>query len=134
MQVSAAKLGRFDTIALFGNNFGLFAEPRRARWLLRRFASMTGSQGRIVATSCDPYATDVPEQLAYHQRNRARGRMAGQLRIRVRHRLRASPWFDFLIASPGELEELLEQTPWRVERLITDESSPYYAMVLERRA
>ena len=134
MQASARTLGSFDTVGLFGNNFGLFADARRARWLLRRFASMTGSRGRIVATSCDPYATDVPEHLAYHERNRARGRMPGQLRIRVRHRLRASPWFDYLIVSPAELEQVLDQTPWQIEELITDGSSPYYAMVLERRA
>jgi SAM-dependent methyltransferase len=133
MRVSAGELGRFDTIALFGNNFGLLADPRRARWLLRRFASMTGRSGRIVATSRDPYDTDIPEHLAYHERNRARGRMSGQLRIRVRYRLRASPWFDYLTVSAAELEDLLDQTPWRVGRQITDESSPFYAMVLERR-
>lgn len=133
VQVSAAALGPFDTIALFGNNFGLLADRRRGRWLLRRFASMTRTGGRIVATSRDPYATDVPEHLAYHQRNRARGRMPGQLRIRVRHRMRASPWFDYLTVSAAELEGLLVGTPWRVDQLIVDDGSPFYAMVLECR-
>lgn len=134
MEVSARRLGRYDTIALFGNNFGLTADRRRARWLLRRFASMTGPGGRIVATSRDPYATDVPEHLAYQDRNRARGRMTGQLRIRVRHRARTSPWFDYLTVSPDELEDLLTQTSWEIARLITDEESPFYAMVLECRS
>ena len=30
-------LGIFDTVLMMGNNFGLFANPRRAKWLLRRF-------------------------------------------------------------------------------------------------
>jgi SAM-dependent methyltransferase len=134
VEVSARRLGRYDTIALFGNNFGLTADRRRARWLLRRFASMTGPDGRIVATSRDPYDTEVPEHLAYQERNRSRGRMTGQLRIRVRHRARTSPWFDYLMVSPEELEDLLTETPWEIARLLTDEESPFYAMVLECRS
>lgn len=52
MRASAAALGRFDTIALFGNNFGLLADPRRARWLLRRLkmaAVVSASESRIVS-------------------------------------------------------------------------------------
>ena len=37
-QASRNKLGQVDTIVMMGNNFGLFASPKRARWLLRRFA------------------------------------------------------------------------------------------------
>src|SRR5262249_55018353 len=33
----SSRLGSFDTIVMFGNNFGLFGNARRARWLLRRF-------------------------------------------------------------------------------------------------
>ncbi len=57
-----AKLGVFDTVAMFGNNFGLFANPRRAQRLLRRFESLTPpGRGRIVAEVLDPYATDDPD-------------------------------------------------------------------------
>ena len=38
--------------------------------------------------------------LADHQRNRDLGRMAGQLTMRVRYENIASPWFDWLAASP----------------------------------
>src|SRR5262249_1047691 len=34
------ELGRFDTIVMFGNNFGLMGSRRRAPWLLRRFGSI----------------------------------------------------------------------------------------------
>jgi SAM-dependent methyltransferase len=46
-QVSPA-LGRFDTIVMMGNNFGLFGGRRRARWLLRRLKSLTNPGARIV--------------------------------------------------------------------------------------
>lgn len=78
-----ASLGRFDTIIMYGNNFGLFATPAKARRQLER---LRGLAGRIVAASNDPYGTDDPAHLAYQARYRERGRMSGQLRLRVRYR------------------------------------------------
>ena len=122
-------LGAFDTVVMFGNNFGLFASRPRARALLRRLHRLTSDRGRIVATSNDVYATDDPEHLAYHERNRRRGRMAGQVRLRVRHRTAATPWFDYLMVSPGELAELVAETGWQVSRTIRDEGSVYVAVI-----
>ena len=45
------KIGRFDTIVMFGNNFGLMGGKRRAPWLLRRFRSITNEDARILAES-----------------------------------------------------------------------------------
>ena len=67
------ELGRFDTIVMFGNNFGLMGSRRRAPWLLRRFRSMANEDARILAESVNPYKTDNPGHLAYHERNRRRG-------------------------------------------------------------
>ena len=73
---------------------------------------MTSSKGRIVAMSSDTYRTDNPDHLAYHARNRERGRMSGQLRLRVRYKKYAMPWFDYLIVSKVEMESILEGTGW----------------------
>jgi SAM-dependent methyltransferase len=124
-------LGRFDTIVMFGNNCGLLGNPRRAPWLLRRFKSVTSPGARILAESTDPYATDRPEHLAFHERNRRRGRMAGQLRIRIRHGVYRTPWFDYLLASPEELAGLASSTGWELTRVIGD-GEPSYVGVLER--
>ncbi len=112
-----AELGTFDTVVMWGNNFGLFAGQRRARSMLARLRELTSERGRIVAETRDAYATDDPGHLAYHERNRSRGRMGGQLRLRVRHRSLATPWFDYLIVSPDELRELVDGTGWQVHRL-----------------
>jgi hypothetical protein len=45
---------------------------------------------------------------AYHERNRALGRLPGQIRLRVRYQNLATPWFDYLFAS---VEEILEARP-----------------------
>ncbi|MFQ5950898.1 MAG: class I SAM-dependent methyltransferase, partial [Candidatus Geothermarchaeales archaeon] len=119
----SSKLGTFDTLLMLGNNFGLFGSFKRARWLLRRFHGMTSEGARIVAESNDPYKTTLREHLEYHDLNRRRSRMPGQLRIRVRYRKYVTPWFDYLLVSKGEMEEILEDTGWRVQRFIDSEGS-----------
>jgi SAM-dependent methyltransferase len=123
-------LGRFDTIVMFGNNFGLMGSRRRAPWLLRRFKSIVNDGARILAESVNPYTTDNPAHLAYHERNRRRGRMGGQLRIRIRYHEYATPWFDYLLSSPEEMAELAEAGGWRLSRVI-DEGDVVYVGVLE---
>lgn len=124
-----ASLGRFDTILMMGNNFGLFANPRRARWLLRSLKKLTADDACIIGETNDPYTTDKPEHLAYHERNRRRGRMAGELRLRVRYRERIGPWFDYLMVSQAELGDLVQGTGWAVGQLLTDEGSQYVAVL-----
>ena len=124
-----SSLGRFDTVVMFGNNFGLFASPQRARWMLRRLKGLTNAGARILAVSYDPYTTASSRELSYHERNRKRGRMAGQWRIRVRYETYATPWADYLMVSLAEMEELVVGTGWHVQRAFQDES--FYAAVLE---
>jgi SAM-dependent methyltransferase len=127
------KLGVFDTIVMFGNNFGLFGGPRRARWLLRKFYRLTSDQGIVIAQSADPYLSKLPEHTSYHKFNRRRGRMAGELRLRIRHRKTIGPWFDYLIVSQTEMESLLEDTGWSVRRFIDSGKEwgafPYCAII-----
>jgi SAM-dependent methyltransferase len=121
-------LGHFSTVVMLGNNFGLFGSPSKARRLLRRLRPLAD---RIVAASNDPYATEDPAHLEYQERNRRRGRMPGQLRLRVRYRDLIGPWFDYLIVAPDEMATILEGTEWRIRRLLQEGGSGYYVAVLE---
>ena len=122
-------LGVFDTILMMGNNFGLFANRHQAKRILARFHRMTSPQARIIAESNDVYKTDDPDHLAYHERNRKRGRMPGQIRIRIRYRAFRTPWFDYLMVSKGEMEELLIGTGWRVATTLDSPGSVYVAVI-----
>jgi len=132
MQINK-KLGTFDTIIMMGNNFGLFANPKRAKLLLRRFRGMTSQDAYIIAETLDPYQTDKPHHLDYHARNRARGRMSGQVRIRVRYQRYCTPWFDYLMVSKQELEAILSGTDWKVKKYINGKNG-IYVMILEKEA
>lgn len=123
--------GAFDTIVMLGNNFGLIGTRETAPSRLEDLAAIAAPEATLLAESRDPYATDDPDHLAYHDRNEARGRLGGALRIRVRYRRHATPWFDYLLASPGEMGSILEGSPWRFSERIDDpEESAEYVGVL----
>jgi SAM-dependent methyltransferase len=122
-------LGRFDTILMMGNNFGLFGSRVRARWLLRRLHALTLPDARIVAESNAVNQTKNPDHLRYHRLNRRRGRMSGQLRIRVRYHRYCTPWFDYLMVSPDEMKAIVAGTGWRVQRFLKSSGSTYVAVI-----
>jgi hypothetical protein len=121
--------GPFDTFVLFGSNLGLLRDRRHGPWLLRRFRAAGGAAPRIVGSTRDPYRTDDPAALAYQAANRARGRMSGQIRFRLRYLGHRSGWFDYLAMSLPELEAITSDGGWRVAE-VADEGDPRYAVVL----
>ncbi|MAF10834.1 methyltransferase type 11 [Candidatus Poribacteria bacterium] len=126
-------LGIFDTVVMMGNNFGLFGNRQRARWLLRRLAGMTTADARIIAETMDPYMSDNPDHAGYHDCNRRRGRMGGQIRLRVRYKSHVGAWFDYLFVSKAEMSEILDGTGWRVAQFL-ESGGPGYIAVIEKAA
>lgn len=124
-----SKLGKFDTIIMMGNNFGLFGSFKRARWLLKKFRNITTERGRIIAETRDPYQTRIPEHLEYHDFNRRRNRMPGQLRIRIRYKKYVTPWFDYLLVSKDEMRIILQDTGWRIKKFIDGKGGMYIAVI-----
>jgi len=132
VQEHAATGHRYDGFALFGGNLGLFESREHAPEFLGAIGRMARSGAQIVAIGGAPDdVTKDPIERAYHERNRARGRLAGQWRIRVRYRDLATPWFDYLYCSPAELEELTANTGWRLVDL-DDPGDGAYAATLRR--
>ena len=121
---------RYDTFLLLGNNLGLIEGPERAPAFLAALARLANPGARIIAQGTDPYGTTDPVHVGYHEANRARGRLGGQLRLRLRYRELASDWFDYLNCSVAELSGLLEGTSWRLKS-IDDRDHPYYLAVME---
>jgi len=126
------ELGVFDTVVMMCSNFGLFGSAAGAKRLLRRLRGLTTDDARILAGSRDPYGTDNPSHLAFQKQNRARGRMSGQLRIRVRHGPYRGRWFDYLLVSPDEMRELAATGGWAVDRIVADEGDDYYVGILRK--
>ncbi len=105
---------RFDTFLLLGRNLGLLESRERAPRLLSTLARLARPGARIVGTGMDPYLLDGAQHAEYLAANLRQGRMSGQMRLRLRHRLLVTDWYDYLFASLQELEELTEGTGWQL--------------------
>jgi len=123
------RLGRFDTLLMLGNNFGLLGAEKAARRTLRRLHTATNPGGRLLGQSFDPHGFKDRSQLDYAERNVARGRPFGLQRVRVRYLDRASPWFDVTLHSPEEMAVLLEGTGWRLRKTLPGREPGYVAIV-----
>jgi len=127
-------LGRFDTVLLMGNNFGLAGNLPRMRKFLRELAEITGDGGRIVGHTRIP-GTWIDHHLAYVKRNVARGRPPGLLTLRVRYKGRVGDWFELLLLSPDDLVALAHETGWDFTRMLwrPDAAPSDYIAILEKR-
>ena len=111
----------FDSFLLMGNNLGLLEGRDAAPGFLDSLAAPGAS---IIAEGNDTSITEDPIHLAYHQWNRERVRMSGQIRLRVRYESIAGDWFDYLMPSLDELGELLADMRWTIHETL-DLDRPY---------
>jgi len=131
-EIGKFKPASFDTLLMLGNNFGLLGGTAKARRLLKELSRITSREARIIAGSRNPYLTTDPDHLQYHRLNRKRGRMAGQMRLRVRFGKSIGKWFDYLLVSPKEMESLLSESEWEIEQLIGSGEPEYFAVIRKR--
>ncbi|HEU4426142.1 MAG TPA: class I SAM-dependent methyltransferase [Pilimelia sp.] len=120
---------RYDTFLLLGNNLGLIEGRERAPAFLAALAAVARPGAQIIAQGTDPYGTTDPAHLGYHERNRRRGRLGGQLRLRLRYRELSTDWFDYLFCTADELATLVAGTAWRLVD-VDDTDAPFYLATL----
>ena len=125
-------LGIFDTIIMMGGNLALLADVDRGKRLLERLDRITSHRARIVGETRDPHQPDDPIHAAYHESNRQRGKIAGQVKIRVRYRQYVGAWFDYMLVSSDELRNVLEGPNWTLRRTI-DSDGPEYVAIIEKK-
>jgi SAM-dependent methyltransferase len=120
---------RYDTFLLLGNNIGLIGGRERAPVFLAALAALARPGAQVIAQGTDPYGTTDPVHLGYHELNRRRGRLPGQLRIRCRYRDVSTDWFDYLFCTAEELAQLVAGSQWRLIDL-DDADAPFYVATL----
>ena len=123
-----APVDSFDSLILMGNNLSLLQSDARAAGMFDAMRELLNPGGSVIGTCLDPYITDNPDHLSYHEANRAAGRFPGQIRMRFRYRRLASDWFNILFMSPAELRALAERSGWAV--VGTTNPDPDYVAVL----
>ncbi len=128
-----SSVASFDSLVMFGNNFGLFATPEGARRRLGEWARRTRPSTRIFVESTSAYFGGAPSMdRRYYRHNVERGLPPGHARFRYHYGGEVGPWFDWLFVSRTELREIVRGTGWRVRDVVgTGVREPFVA-VLER--
>lgn len=122
-----------DTVVLFGNNFGIFGSPSALRATLTRWAKKARPGTCILAGSTSPASGGVPAlDAGYRAANRQSGLMPGQLRMRIRFRAYATPYFRWLFTSPAEMRRLVSGTGWRQAAVLGPADERGFVALLER--
>jgi 2-polyprenyl-3-methyl-5-hydroxy-6-metoxy-1,4-benzoquinol methylase len=127
-----SNLGKFDTILMLGNNFGLFENIKFGRRLLKRFSAIANHNACIIAETLDPYGTKEPYHTQYHRQNRLKGKFGGEVKIRVRYQNIISPWFNYWLAAKSEIQKMLDGTDWHVQDFIDSRGPIYIAVIVKR--
>ena len=122
-------LGIFDTILMLGNGFGLMQSFDNARKILKQFREITTDNAQIIAESINPNGANIDNDLQYFERNRKKGKMPGQMRMRIRHLDYKTPYFDFLLASPDEIKTIIEGTVWKLDKTFGDVNNGFIALI-----
>ncbi len=110
------KPNTFNTVLLFGNNFGILGEEPRIIKMLKTLHQITSPDAIILASSRNPEATDDPAHLKYHEWNRERQRPVGLVRIRLKYKDEIEDWWELLLASPEDMNRLAQQAGWTLDR------------------
>lgn len=106
----------FDTVIMFGNNFGILGDDDSIIAMLKTLHRITTDEGIIIAQSADIVKTDTQEHLDYHQMNVDRGRPKGLIKMRTMYKDLIEDWWDLRLATPEEMIYFAEQAGWKLDK------------------
>ncbi len=121
----------FDTIIMYGNNFGVVGEEQNIIRMLQRAYEISKPEGIIIAGSSDVQQTEDQSNLAYQRRNLEKNRPRGLVKLRVKYKDLIGDWIELRLASPEEMRNLAERTGWKLSRVY--QSGAAYVGILTKR-
>ncbi len=106
--------GTFDTVLLFGNNFGVLGEEERIVSMLKDLHRITKPDAVILAATRDAADTDNPKHLAYHETNRSHGIPIGMVKIRLKYKGYIGDWWTLRMVDEEEMSIIAERSGWQL--------------------
>jgi len=106
--------GTFDTVILFGNNFGVLGDDEKIVAMLRDLRRMTKPDAVILAQTRDVADTDKPEHLTYHEKNRSKGIPIGLVKIRLKYKGHLGDWWLLRMVNADEMSAMAEKAGWKL--------------------
>ena len=122
----------FDTIVMFGNNFGVAGDETQIVSMLNSLRDVTAPDAIILAGSLNPLDTDDPVHTEYHRLNRERNRPPGLIRLRVKYKDIVSDWADLWLTTQDEMRNLAEKGGWELKEILQIEGESHYFGILAK--
>ena len=117
----------FDSVLLLCHGIGIVGSEEGLDRFLAHMKSFIAQEGQLLINSLDVGATDDPAHLAYHESNRKSGKIAGDIRVRIRYGELLSDWFSWIQFHPELLKAHAEAAGWRMETVVHEENGDYLA-------
>jgi SAM-dependent methyltransferase len=108
--------GAFDTVLLFGNNFGVLGKEEKIVAMLRDIHRITKPDAIILAQTRDVAATDNPKHLEYHEKTRSTGNPIGFVKIRLKYKGHVGGWWLLRMVNTEEMSEIAGIAGWKLEK------------------
>jgi len=110
----------FDTVLLLCHGIGIVGSVEGLDRFLHRMKPFMAEDGQLLINSLDVTQTDDPAHLAYHASNRRSGRLAGDIKIRIRYDGMESEWFHWIQFDRENLAEHAAAAGWAMEVIAED--------------
>jgi SAM-dependent methyltransferase len=123
---------KFDVILMMGNNFGICGDVNKTERLLIRLNSFLSKNGLLIFSVRDPFDTDKPVHLAYHEMNCQKGRSPGLIRLRIVSGDLIDDWWDLLTVNAPTAEKMLQKTGFNKIALYQSTNSPVYFLIAKK--
>jgi len=123
--------GPFDSVLLLGNNFGICGNITDTQRMMRQLYHLTSRDGRVITTCRDVTDPSKPEHIAYQELNGKRRRPVGQVTLRIEYKGEVGEWFDLLMVTPKEMEEICMPAGWITENIYKSENGLYAAVLMK---
>lgn len=122
----------FDSILMMFNGLGLAGTIEMTNKVLRVLYKISTPKAKIIATTIDPYKTNKAAHLAYQERNRKVGKLAGQIIMKIEYKGEVGDWLSLLMLSPKELSDIIKDTGWSILKISKTDKRGHYGIVLKK--
>jgi SAM-dependent methyltransferase len=120
--MSAAALdfkdGLFDTVILFGNNWGILGEPEKVVNMLKGLHRVTTKKAVILAETFDPSILTDDIHVQYHENNVNNRNPPGLWRIRLKYENLVGDWEKILFVDKKLMSQMANEAGWLLEEVI----------------
>lgn len=123
----------FDSILLMGHNLGLLQYKNKARKILQILDRISKKEAIIIAHTMDPTKTNNSVHRLYQKNNIVRGRLPGQIRMRVRYSVFKDSWSDYTFWREKDVKDAILTTNWKIKGVLKESVGFSYYVILEKK-